>query len=71
MNTNNLTGYKYTEGGKAFKAIDPSSGSELDGEFFAASLTHVDSALTLAENAAQIKKRRPTFCAVLPKKSWP
>src|SRR5665213_649030 len=55
METGNLIGYQYKEpAGKAFKAIDPSSGAELDGEFYAASLADVDSALTLAEKAADI-----------------
>ncbi|HTD98844.1 MAG TPA: aldehyde dehydrogenase (NADP(+)) [Mucilaginibacter sp.] len=51
MKTQNLIGYKYTEGLKTFKAIDPSSGNELDGEFHIASTGDVDAALTLAEQA--------------------
>lgn len=55
METANLIGYQYiTPEEKAFKAIDPSSGSELPGEFYAASLADVDSALELAEKAAGI-----------------
>ena len=67
METGNLIGYQYTEPvGKAFKAIDPSSGAELDGEFYAASLADVDAALALAEKAADIyrytdKKTKAAF----------
>ncbi len=51
MNTNNLIGYNYTKGGKAFKAIDPSSGAELAGDFYTVGLNDVDAALDLAEKA--------------------
>jgi alpha-ketoglutaric semialdehyde dehydrogenase len=52
METGNLIGYQYTKpDGKAFKAIDPSSGSELPGDFYPASLADADAALTLAEKA--------------------
>jgi NADP-dependent aldehyde dehydrogenase len=66
MNTKNLIGYKYIDGGKDFKATDPSSGAELDGEFYAASLADVDSALDLAEKAVDIyrytdKKTKANF----------
>jgi alpha-ketoglutaric semialdehyde dehydrogenase len=67
METGNLIGYQYKDpAGKAFKAIDPSSGIELDGEFYAASLADVDSALNLAEKAADIyrytdKKTKAAF----------
>ncbi|HEY4196124.1 MAG TPA: aldehyde dehydrogenase (NADP(+)) [Mucilaginibacter sp.] len=66
MNTKNLIGYKYIDGGKPFKTIDPSSGAELDGEFYAASLSDVDAALALAEKAADIyrytdKKTKANF----------
>jgi alpha-ketoglutaric semialdehyde dehydrogenase len=55
METRNLIGYQYiTSEGKAFKAIDPSSGNELPGDFYAASVEDVDQALTLAEKAANI-----------------
>ncbi|MDB5136692.1 MAG: aldehyde dehydrogenase [Mucilaginibacter sp.] len=52
METGNLIGYQYIKSeGKAFKAIDPSSGSELPGDFYPASLADADAALTLAEKA--------------------
>lgn len=51
MKTQNLIGYHYTEGKKTFKATDPSSGKELDGDFHAASTDDVDAALVLAEKA--------------------
>lgn len=55
METRNLIGYQYIKSeAKPFKAVDPSSGAELGGEFYAASLTDVDSALSLAEKAANI-----------------
>jgi alpha-ketoglutaric semialdehyde dehydrogenase len=67
METKNLIGYQYTEpGGKAFKAINPTSGAELEGEFYAASSEDVDAALALAEKAAGIyrytdKKTKAAF----------
>ncbi len=66
MNTQNLIGYHYTEGKKTFKAIDPSSGKELDGEFNIASTDDVDAALTLAEKAFAVyrnidKKTKAAF----------
>ncbi|MEO6850403.1 MAG: aldehyde dehydrogenase (NADP(+)), partial [Mucilaginibacter sp.] len=55
METANLIGYQYTAAsGKAFKAIDPSSGAELPGDFFPAGLNDVDAALMLAEEAFSI-----------------
>jgi len=52
METANLIGYQYTTpNGKAFKAIDPSSDTELLGDFYPASLADVDAALNLAEKA--------------------
>ena len=55
METGNLIGYQYLKpAGKAFKATDPSSGNELDGEFYAAGLADVDAALALAEKAADV-----------------
>src|SRR5437879_1841419 len=54
MNTQNLIGYNYIEGGKAFKAIDPSSGAELEGEFYIAGLHEVDMALNIAEKADKV-----------------
>ncbi|MGZ3821224.1 MAG: aldehyde dehydrogenase (NADP(+)) [Mucilaginibacter sp.] len=55
METGNLIGYKYSAAqGKSFKGIDPSSGAELPGDFYAASLSDVDAALDIAEKAADI-----------------
>lgn len=54
METQNLIGYQYTEGKKIFKAIDPSSGVELPGDFHPARSADVDAALELAEKAAFI-----------------
>jgi alpha-ketoglutaric semialdehyde dehydrogenase len=52
MDTRNLIGYNYLpEAGNIFKAIDPSLGVDLPGEFCAAGLSEVDEALTLADKA--------------------
>jgi len=66
MNTQNLIGYHYTEVKKTFKAIDPSSGKELGGDFSIASTDDVDAALNLAEKAFGIyrytdKKTKAAF----------
>ncbi|HWD87781.1 MAG TPA: aldehyde dehydrogenase (NADP(+)) [Mucilaginibacter sp.] len=66
MKTQNLLGYNYTEGKKTFRAIDPSSNKELNGEFHVATGFDVDAALILAEKAFVIyrnidKKRKATF----------
>jgi len=66
MKTQNLLGYQYTEGKKAFKAIDPSSNTELAGDFHIASIDDVDAALILAEKAFAVyrhidKKTKATF----------
>src|ERR1700743_1585883 len=67
METGNLIGYQYLKPvGKAFKAVDPSSGADLDGEFYAAGLADVDAALGLAEKAAGVycytdKKTKANF----------
>ena len=53
MKTENLIGYQYIQPeGKPFNAIDPSTGKELPGDFFAATLKDVDLALELAEKAS-------------------
>ncbi|HTD39266.1 MAG TPA: aldehyde dehydrogenase (NADP(+)) [Mucilaginibacter sp.] len=53
METANLIGHQYAKPeDKSFKAIDPSTGSELPGEFHIATLADVDLALNLAEKAA-------------------
>src|ERR1700749_108221 len=52
METANLIGYQYLKSGaKPFKAIDPSTGNELDGDFYAAGTDDVNAALDLAEKA--------------------
>src|SRR5579872_4040065 len=66
METKNLIGYHYTEGKKTFKAIDPSSGKGLDGDFNIASTDDVDAALALAEKAFAVyrhidKKAKAAF----------
>lgn len=66
MKTENLVGYQYKGGKKTFKAIDPASGKELDGEFHVASHDDVDEALNLAEQAFASyrhldKKSKATF----------
>jgi len=66
MKTENLIGYQYKGGKKTFKAIDPASDKELDGDFHIASQEDVDEALTLAENAFASyryldKKAKATF----------
>ena len=66
MKTENLIGFQYIAGKKTFKAIDPASGNELDGEFAVASAEDVDAALALAEKAFAVyryidKKTKATF----------
>jgi alpha-ketoglutaric semialdehyde dehydrogenase len=52
MDTRNLIGYNYLpELGNKFKAVDPSMGIDLPGEFYAAGLSEVDAALNLADKA--------------------
>jgi alpha-ketoglutaric semialdehyde dehydrogenase len=52
MDTRNLVGYNYLpETGNKFKAIDPASGAELNGDFYAAGLSEADAAVTLADKA--------------------
>jgi NADP-dependent aldehyde dehydrogenase len=52
MDTQNLIGYNYKDGEKTFKAVNPSTGAELEGDFHIASVGDVDVALNLAEKAA-------------------
>src|SRR5246127_147421 len=66
MKTQNLLGYNHAEGSKTFRAIDPSSNKELNGEFHVATSFDVDAALILAEKAFAVyrnidKKRKATF----------
>jgi 2,5-dioxopentanoate dehydrogenase len=66
METKNLLGYHYTGGQKTFRAIDPSSNKELEGEFHVATAFDVDAALILAEKAFATyrhidKKTKATF----------
>jgi len=58
MKTENLIGFQYIAGKKTFKAIDPASGNELDGEFSVASAEDVDAALALAEKAFAVSSGR-------------
>jgi alpha-ketoglutaric semialdehyde dehydrogenase len=51
METRNLIGYQYTKGGKAFRAVNPATGGELEPEFNAASLADADKAMQLADKA--------------------
>ncbi len=52
METGNLIGYQYIKfEANPFKALDPSTGNELDGEFYAANTDDVNRALDLAEKA--------------------
>ncbi|QHS55685.1 aldehyde dehydrogenase (NADP(+)) [Mucilaginibacter sp. 14171R-50] len=51
METQNLIGYQYIQSGKAFRAVNPATGSELDAEFNAASLQDADKAMQLAAQA--------------------
>jgi alpha-ketoglutaric semialdehyde dehydrogenase len=51
METRNLIGYEYITGGKAFRAINPATGKELDEAFNAARLDDVDKAMSLADEA--------------------
>ncbi len=52
MDTRNLIGYQYLpQLGNIFKAIDPSSNEELAGNFYTASISEVDAAMNLADNA--------------------
>jgi alpha-ketoglutaric semialdehyde dehydrogenase len=55
MDTRNLIGYNYSlRTGNTFKAIDPATGNELEGDFYAASLLEADEALILAEKAFEV-----------------
>ena len=52
MDTRNLIGYKYLpQLGNMFKAVDPSLGVDLPGEFFAASMSEADAAVNLGHKA--------------------
>lgn len=52
METRNLIGYNYQPGeGDKFKAIDPSLGIDLPGDFYAASISEADAAMNLADKA--------------------
>ncbi|MBS1500600.1 MAG: aldehyde dehydrogenase (NADP(+)) [Bacteroidetes bacterium] len=66
MKTGNLIGYQYKEGAKTFKAIEPATGKELQGDFAVASVDDVDEALNLAEKAFAVyrytdKKTKAAF----------
>ncbi|MFD0793305.1 aldehyde dehydrogenase (NADP(+)) [Mucilaginibacter litoreus] len=51
METQNLIGYSYVKGGKAFKAVNPATGEYLDAEFNAASVEDAGKAMRLAAEA--------------------
>ena len=52
MDTRNIIGYQYAEGDNfTFRAIDPSSGTSLPGDFYIATLTEVEEAMNLAWKA--------------------
>src|SRR5260221_8383572 len=52
MDTRNLIGYDYLpEAGNKFYAFDPALGRDIPGDFYAASLSEVDAAMNLADNA--------------------
>ena len=51
METANLIGYQYIKGGKAFRAVNPATGNEIEPEFNVASTTDADKALALADKA--------------------
>ncbi|MBE7176701.1 MAG: aldehyde dehydrogenase (NADP(+)) [Mucilaginibacter polytrichastri] len=52
MNGENLIGYRYpSQSGKTFKAINPATNTELEGDFFVAEKGYVAEALDLAEQA--------------------
>jgi alpha-ketoglutaric semialdehyde dehydrogenase len=51
METQNLIGYQYIKGGKAFRAVNPATDKELDAEFNVASLQDADKAMQLADKA--------------------
>ncbi|HVW15216.1 MAG TPA: aldehyde dehydrogenase family protein, partial [Mucilaginibacter sp.] len=66
MKTGNLIGYQYKEGAKTFKAIEPATGKELQGDFAVVSIDDVDEALNLAEKAFAVyrytdKKTKAVF----------
>lgn len=57
MNTQNITGFNYAPvQGKAFKATDPATATELDGDFYAASTDTVNHAMQLAAEAYPVYK---------------
>ncbi len=57
MDTRNLIGYNYLpQLGNMFKAVDPSLGVDMPGEFFAASMSEADAAMNTACKAFDIYK---------------
>jgi alpha-ketoglutaric semialdehyde dehydrogenase len=55
METRNLIGYSYLPRlGNKFKAVDPSLGTDLPGDFYAASMSEADAAVNLADKAFEI-----------------
>lgn len=52
MDTRNLIGYQYQpELGKKFNAVNPALNADLPGEFYAASMSEADAAMTFADKA--------------------
>jgi alpha-ketoglutaric semialdehyde dehydrogenase len=52
MDTRNLVGYNYLpQLGNKFKAIDPTTGLELPGDFYSANISEVNAAMELADKA--------------------
>lgn len=57
MNGQNLAGFNYlTSDTKSFKAINPATGAELDGDFYPANEANIDEAMQLATQAFTIYK---------------
>src|ERR1700743_2503476 len=55
METRNLIGYNYQpELGIKFKAVNPAQGTDLPGEFFAASIAEANAAMELAWKAFEV-----------------
>jgi NADP-dependent aldehyde dehydrogenase len=54
MNTQNLIGYQYSAGEQTFRALDPSTGNEINGDFAIATQQNVDEALLLAAQAFEV-----------------
>ena len=52
MNTKNIIGYQFLpQSGKSFRALNPATNAEMEGDFYPASLTDANSAMELADKA--------------------